>query len=58
MSQLGQDPAFDIRGQWKGKPVRMCNSWMAGLTVGVFGTRPIDPDLWARMQESWRRNFG
>ena len=58
MSQLGEKVAFEIRGQWKGKPVRMCNACGAGLTIGVFGAKRINDALWSRMQASWKRNFG
>ena len=58
MAQLGHDAAFEIRGQWQGKPVRKCNACGSGLTVGVFGAKRIDDGLWARMQDSWNRNFG
>lgn len=58
MKQLGQDSAFEIRGQWKGKPVRMCNSCGNGLMLGLFGAKRIDNVLWTRMQQSWDQNFG
>lgn len=58
MKQRGQDSAFEIRGQWNGKPVQMCNSCMSGLMVGVLGVRAIGPELRARMQESWKGSFG
>lgn len=58
MARLGQEAAFEIRGQWKGKPVRMCNACGSGLTLGLMGAKRIEDALWAQMQASWKRNFG
>jgi len=58
MSALGQKVAFEIRGQWQGKPVRMCNTCGSGFTVGIFGTKQIDDYQWERMKVVWDQNFG
>lgn len=49
---------FDIRGQWKNRPVYRCNSCKVGLTAGLLGLKKIGDVLWARMEISWAQNFG
>lgn len=58
MAALGQNAAFEIRGQWQGKPVRMCNGCGSGFTVGIFGNKRIDDVQWGRMKALWGQNFG
>jgi hypothetical protein len=58
MSALGDRAAFEIRGQWQGKPVRMCNACGSGFTVSIFGAKQIDDQQWDRMKMVWNQNFG
>lgn len=59
LSLVGGDASFDIRGRWQGRPVRKCNGCDGGFTIGFLGRlKPLNADLWARMQESWHREFG
>ena len=52
------ESVFEVRGQWKNRPVRKCLACGAGLRVRVLmGPKLLPADLWVRMQESWDRNF-
>ena len=60
----GTEDHFEVRGQWPDGhwPVRKCRACGGGMIVkpGLRGMRakPIDHDLWERMEEMWGREFG
>jgi hypothetical protein len=58
LAEVGPPAEFEIRGQLRGKPVRKCKNCHCGFTAGRFRTKRIDDHLWARMEESWAREFG
>lgn len=63
-ASIDEKSAFEVRGQFQGKAVRKCNNCEAGLFLGpfsgvVFGKPKVIPsDLWKRMEETWKREFG
>ena len=58
-ARLGEDAAFDIRGQFEGKAIRKCNGCGAGLAIGLFaGPRVIPPEGWEILDRHWRSRFG
>jgi len=63
-ASIDEGSAFEVRGQFQGKAVRKCNKCGAGLFIGLFSgglfgkPKLIPDDFWARMKETWEREFG
>lgn len=55
--------AFEVRGQFQGKAVRMCRNCGTGLFIGPFSggffgkPKAIPSSLWERMLKVWEREF-
>jgi hypothetical protein len=55
---LTDESLFEVRGQWKNRPVRKCAACGAGFRVRVLmGPQLLSRELWGQMQDSWERNF-
>jgi hypothetical protein len=54
------DPTrFEVRGKWEGLPVFKCLGCGSGIQARPLGKpRALAPDLWSRMEVSWRTQFG
>lgn len=50
---------FEVRGVWKGRPVRKCRRCGSGMLIRILG-RPklIPPFEWAYMERTWFHEFG
>jgi len=61
---VDESGAFEVRGQFEGRAVRKCRKCGAGLAIGPFSggflgkPRLIPTDIWKRMEDMWRREFG
>ena len=50
--------AFEVRGQYEGKPVRKCSKCGSGIYLGMLGKAKLIPtELWKRMEELWNKEF-
>lgn len=55
---------FQTRGQFEGRPIAKCMKCGCGLVFGVFSglffgkPKLIPAEVWERMQELWREEFG
>jgi hypothetical protein len=63
-ASIDENGAFEVRGQFQGKAIRKCRKCGVGLEIGPFSggffgkPRLIPKDLWQRMEEVWKREFG
>lgn len=63
-ADIDDKSAFEVRGQFQGKPVRKCKKCGTGIFLGAFSgvffgkPKIIPPDTWEKMEETWKREFG
>jgi hypothetical protein len=56
---IDETGAFEVRGTLEGRPVRRCRACGSGIFLGWLGGAKLSPpDLWKRMEESWRKESG
>lgn len=51
-------PAFEMYGNYRGRPIRKCLKCGNGVSVAIFPRRfhKVQPDLWAQLQAAWEEH--
>ncbi len=58
-AEIQDEELFEVRGQWRNRPVRKCLTCGRGLRLPLAGpTQLVPAELWERMEASWEREFG
>ena len=56
---IDESGAFEVRGQFEGRPIRKCRKCGVGLVFGIFGSPKLIPvKVWNKLEKMWEEEFG